>query len=388
MHSEMASKRGKTWVRGRLSVTDHVLGDNKPDKARKRRLLLSCLSVATLFAAAAFGASAKAEDFFKGKTIELYIGYPAGSGYDIYARMVADHIVNFLPGKPNIISRNMPGAGSWRVVKFIHEVAKKDGTVWGSVARDVTTEPLLYGKDSKAPFKSPLEITWIGSLTNEIGVAAVWHATGIKSWEDARRRPVIVAMANSQGGLSARAINAILGTKFQQVCCYGGDVNQNLALERGEVEGRVGWSWSSLRATHMDWVQSGKIKLLMQVGLQKEPEIPGDIPLVLDLAENGKDKAALKVIFANQAMGRPFIMPAGVPQERVAEVRRAFMQMVTSPTFLAQAEKRQLEINGPKSGEEIEALLKEVYASPEDAVAAAQRAIKEGEIKMLDSTKK
>jgi tripartite-type tricarboxylate transporter receptor subunit TctC len=334
------------------------------------------------------GGPAKADDFFKGKTIDLHIGYPAGSGYDIYARMVADHIVNFLPGKPNIIPRNMPGAGSWRVVKFIHQVAKKDGTAWGAVARDVTTEPLLYGKDSKAPFKSPLELTWIGSLTNEIGVAAVWHATGIKSWEDARRRTVIVAMANSQGGLSARAINSILGTKFQQVCCYGGDVNQNLAMERGEVEGRVGWSWSSLKITHMDWLKSGKIRLLMQVGLQKDPEIPGDIPLVLDLADNEKDKAALKVIFANQSMGRPLIMPGGVPAERVAEVRRAFMQMVKDPAFLAQAEKRQLEINGPKSGEEIEALLKEVYASPKDAVAAAQRAIKEGEIKMKDEAGK
>jgi hypothetical protein len=137
----------------------------------------------------------------------------------------------------------------------------------------------------------------------------------------------------------------------------------------------------------MDWVKEGKINLLMQVGLEKNPEIPGDIPLVLDLAKDEKDKAALKIIFSNQSVGRPFIMPGGVPAQRIAEVRHAFNQMVKDPTFLATAKKEHLEIDDPKTGEEIEALLKEVYAAPADAIAAARTAIKEGEIKMLDSKK-
>jgi tripartite-type tricarboxylate transporter receptor subunit TctC len=365
----------------------HILESGEPKKIATRRAFRAGVATIGLLSGLAFTASAQAEDFYKGKTVELLIGYPAGSGYDIYARLVADNIVRFLPGKPNIIPRNMPGAGSWRVVKYIYEVAKKDGTVWGSVDRGAATEPLLYGTDSKAPFKNPLDLTWIGSLTNEIGVAAVWHTTGIKNWEETIHKPVIVSMASAQGGLSARAINAILGTQFKQVCCYGGDTNQNLAMERGEVEGRIGWSWSSLKATHMDWVKEGKINLLMQVGLEKNPEIPGDIPLVLDLTKDEKDKAALKIIFSNQSIGRPFIMPGGVAPERIAEVRHAFTQMVTDPAFLAKAEKERLEIDGPKSGEEIEALLKEVYASPADAIAAARTAIKEGEIKMLDSKK-
>jgi hypothetical protein len=322
-------------------------------------------SVGTAGLLAVSSVAASAADFYAGKTVDLYITQDAGAGYDLYARLLADNIVKYLPGKPLIIPRNMQGA----------------------VDRGVAAEPILYGKDSKAPFKSPLEFNWFGSLNTEIGVAAVWHTTGIKSWEELLTRPTITSMANSQGGAGARALNAILGTQFKQVCCYGSDSNQNLAMERGEVDGRVGWSWSSLKVANMEWLQTGKIKLLMQVGLQKNKEIPADVPLVLDLAKTDKGKKALTIIFANQSMGRPYLMPPGTPPERVAEVRKAFNTMVKDPAFLADAEKRHLEISDPKSGEEIEALLKTVYASSPDAIAAAQDAMKEGEVKMIDTPK-
>ncbi|MGE5538677.1 MAG: Bug family tripartite tricarboxylate transporter substrate binding protein [Gemmatimonas sp.] len=349
-------------------------------------------ALATLTALAALMATpsrgAAGQEFFAGKTVDLFITQDAGSGYDLYARLMADSIVRFLPGKPTIVPRNMQGAGGMRVMQYLYKVAPKDGTAWGAVDRGVAVEPILYGKDSKAPYKDPLEFNWIGSLNTEVGVAAVWHTTGIKSWEELRTRPTIVSMANSQGGFGARALNAVLGTKFRQVCCYGSDSNQNLAMERGEVEGRVGWSWSSLRVSSMEWLQTGKIKLLMQVGLQKNKDIPADVPLVLDLAQGDKDKAAITIMFANQSMGRPFLMPPGVPAERVAEVRRAFVHMVKDPEFLAAAEKRHLEINDPKTGEEVEELLKKVYSSAPDAIDAAQSAVTEGEVKMIDSPKK
>jgi tripartite-type tricarboxylate transporter receptor subunit TctC len=385
-------KEGTVCTRGTatrtiLSVTENVPECRKRNRDAKRRLLVACYATVALLAGVSFDGSAHADDFYKGKTIDFLIGYPAGTGYDIYARLMADNIVRFIPGSPNIVPRNMPGAGSMRVTNYLYQVAKKDGTVWGAVNRDIPTEPLLYGKDSKAAFKSPLEFGWIGSMTTEIGVAAVWHTTGIKTWEEARTKPIIVAQASSQGGVSARAINALLGTQFKQVCCYGGDNNQNLAMERGEVEGRIGWSWSSLKATSMDWLEAGKITLLMQVGLQKNPEIPGDIPLVLDLAKTEKDKAALKVIFFAQSIGRPYLMPEGVPPERLTIVRNAFKQMVKDPAFLAQAKKEHLEIDDPKSGEEIEELLKDVYASPQEAVAAAREALKSGETKVAPDKK-
>ena len=351
------------------------------------RKFLTGLASVVLLAASAAGAAAQQKDFFAGKTVDLYITQDAGTGYDLYSRLMADNIVKYLPGKPLIIPRNMQGAGGMRVMTFLYEVAKKDGMAWGGVDRGVAVEPILYGKDSKAPYKNPLEFNWLGSLNTEIGVAAFWHTTGIKSWEELLTRPTIVSMANSQGGFGARALNAILGTKFKQVCCYGSDSNQNLAMERGEVEGRVGWSWSSLRVANMEWLQTGKIKLLMQVGLKKNKEIPADVPLVLDLAKTQKQKQALLITFANQSMGRPFVMPPGVPPAVVAEVRKAFAQMIKDPAFLAEADRRHLEISDPTTGEEVEALLKSVYASQPEAIAAAQEAMKEGEVKMIDAPK-
>ena len=356
--------------------------------ASKRQRVLAALAAAVLCGGLASHAAAQETNFYAGKTIDLYIGYDAGASYDIYARLLAENIVRFIPGRPSTIPRNMPGAASMRVMSFLHEAAKKDGTAWGAVDRNVAVEPLLYGADSKAAFKNPLEFNWIGSLNTEIGVAAVWHTTGIKSWEEIRTRPTIVSMAGAQGGIGARALNSILGTQFQQVCCYGADSSQNLAMERGEVEGRVGWSWSSLKVSNMEWLQNGQIKLLMQVGLKKNAEIPADVPLAIDLAKTDNDKNALKIIFANQSMGRPYLMPGGVPAPLVAEVRRAFVAMTKDPAFLADVTKRRLEVSDPLSGEEIDEILKDIYGSSADSITAARRAIKEGEYKMKDEPKK
>ena len=333
-------------------------------------------------------AAAQDANFFANRSVDFYVGYDAGSTYDLYARLMGEHMGRFLGGKPNIIVRNMTGASSMRAMTYLQQVANKDGTAWGAIDRNVPVEPILYGADSIAPFKNPADFNWIGSLNTEVGVAAVWHTTGIKTWEETLTRPTIVGMAGAQGGIGARVLNSILNTQFQQVCCYGSDANQNLALERGEIEGRIGWSWSSLKFTSMDWLQSGKITLLMQIGLQKNAEIPDSIPLVMDLAKSEQDKAALKIIFANQSVGRPYVMPPGVPAARVAEVQRAFAAMMVDPTFLADAAKRKIEVTDPKTGPEIEALLREVYASSESSIALARQAIKSGTYKVRDEGKK
>lgn len=348
------------------------------------RLIVACSIGLMAFS----NAKAQQPDFFAGKTIDLYIGYEAGAGYDIYARLLGEHIGRFLPGHPTIVPRNMPGGASMRVMTYLQQVAKKDGTAWGAVDRNVAVEPLLYGENSNAPYKTSLEYPWIGSLSTEIGIAAVWHATGITSWKDTLNRPTIVAMAGPQGGIGARVLNSILGTQFRQVCCYGSDANQNLAMERGEVEGRVGASWSTFKTASAHWLSSGQVRLIMQVGLEKSADIPGDVPLVMDLAQDPKDRDALKIVFANQSLGRPFLLPPGTSPERVAEIRKAFLAMIKDPDFLADAAKRKLEIDSPKSGEQIETILKEVYNASPDAIALARRSIKEGEFKMKDDGKK
>ncbi|NDA46207.1 MAG: hypothetical protein EBY21_02810 [Alphaproteobacteria bacterium] len=353
-----------------------------------KRALIGLAITTSLSLAALTHASAQQGDFYAGKTIDLFIGYEGGAGYDIYARLLGEHMGRFLPGHPTILPRNMPGAASMRVMTYLQQVAKKDGTAWGAVDRNVAVEPLLYGENSVAPFKTPLDYPWIGSLTTEIGIAAVWHTTGITSWKDTLNRPTIVAMAGPQGGIGARVLNSILGTQFRQVCCYGSDANQNLAMERGEVEGRVGASWSTFKTASGHWISGGQVRLIMQVGLEKSPDIPSEIPLVMDLTQTEKDRDALKIVFANQSLGRPFLLPPGTPPERVAEIRKAFSAMIKDPEFLADAAKRKLEIESPKSGSEIEAILKEVYSATPEAIALARRSIKDGEFKMKDEPKK
>ena len=344
-----------------------------------------CLAIASTligFFIGASGASAQEAPFFAGKNIDLYIGYDAGSTYDLYARLLGDHIGRFLAGTPKVISRNMTGASSMRVVSYLQQIPNKDGTAWGAVDRNVPIEPLLYGSDSIAPFKNALDFRWIGSLNTEVGVAVVWHTTGIKSWEELLTRPTIAGMAGAQGGIGARVLNSIFNTQLQQVCCYGSDANQNLALERGEIEARIGWSWASLKFTSSEWLRSGKITLLMQRGLEKNREIPANVPLIMDLASNANDKAALKIIFSNQSMGRPYMLPPGVPTARVAEIQNAFAATMKDPVFLADAAKRQIEVTDPKSGEEIEAILKDVYSASDEAIATARHSIKAGSYKV------
>ncbi len=349
------------------------------------RLLVLAAAGAVLTIA---GSPARAADPYAGATINLYIGYEAGSSYNTYARLFASHMARFLGGKPTIISRNMPGAGGMRAINYLMQAAPRDGSAWAAPAREVAVEPLLYGSESRAAYKSPLELNWIGSLNTEVGVAALWHTTGVKTWEEARDKPIIVAMASAHGGISSRAVNSLLGARFQQVCCYGGGSNQDLAMERGEVQARIGWSWSSLAATKMDWLKEGKIHLIMQLGLQKNPNIPGNVPLVLDLAGTDRDRQALKIIFAAQSMGRPYVMPPGVPAERLAAARAAFGKMVKDKGFLAEAERTHHEVNDPKSGQEVEEILRDVYTSSPEAVAAARAAIKSGEIKIVRQPKK
>lgn len=354
----------------------------------KSRYLISCLAATGILVAPGLVAPAQSADFYAGKTVSLYIGNDSGSAYDQYGRLFARNIDRFVPGKPTMVARNMPGAGGMRAMNFMYQAAPRDGLVWATVDRGIAAEPLLYGDAAKTAFKDPLEFNWIGSLNTEIGVFAVWHTTGIKSWDEVQKKQVIVAIASANGGVSSRVVNNLLNANFRQVCCYGGGNNQNLAMERGEVEGRVGWSWSSLKASSMDWLKDGKIRILMQLGLQKNSEIPGDVPLVLDLAKSEKDKKALEIIFSRQSMGRPFFLPPGVSADRVAVVRTAFDAMVKDKAFLADAEKFHLEINDPKSGKDIEVILKNIYASPPDAVAAARSALASGEVKMVREAKK
>ena len=304
-------------------------------------------------------------DFYKGKTVEIYIGYSVGGAYDVYARLLARHMGKHLPGRPTVVNKNMEGAGSLRLANWLYNVAPKDGTVFGIIGRGIPFDPLLGGGGQF----DATNFSWIGSANDEVSICAAWHTTPVNTFEDLLTREMIVGGTASGADTDQfpKIVNGVLGAKMRVISGYPGGNEITLAMERGEVQGRCGWSWSSVKATHPTWVKDKKVKILMQLSLAKHPDLP-DVPLITDLAKNDEQKQILKLVFARQVMGRPFVGPPGIPDDRVAALRKAFMDTMKDPEFLAEAEKGKLEIT-PVAGEEIQKLVAEVYATPKDVAA-------------------
>jgi len=339
------------------------------DRKMGYRALAAAVAAALLAGAPAPVAWAQSPaDFYKGKNVELEIGYSVGGGYDLYARTIARHIGRFIPGNPTVVPKNMEGAGSLRLANWLYNAAPKDGTVFGTIGRGTGFDPLLGHKG--ASFDAT-KFTWIGSANHEVSVCVAWHTSGIASFEDLMTKELTVGGTGSAADTDQfpKIMNGVLGTKMRIVTGYPGGNDVGLAMERGEVKGRCGWSWSSVKSTHPAWITEKKINVLVQLALTKHPDLP-DVPLITDLAKTDEDRQVLKLIFARQVMGRPFLAPPGVPADRVAALRKAFMDMMTDKDFLADAEKAQLEIN-PVAGDEIEKLVKELYGTPP---AIAQKA--------------
>jgi tripartite-type tricarboxylate transporter receptor subunit TctC len=337
---------------------------------------LAALSQASpfLIAAICLGAlisSAQAQDaaaFFKGRNVNMEIGYSAGGGYDVYARMIARFMGKHIPGAPAVIPKNMQGAGSLRLANWIYTAAPKDGTEIGTIGRGIAFDPLLGNKN--AQFDAG-KFTWLGSATNEVSVCVAWEGSGVTKFDDLYTKTL--AVGGTGGGADTdvfpQILNAVLGTKMKLISGYPGGNDVGLAMERGEVQGRCGWSWSSVQATHKDWITQKKIVVLVQLALSKHPDLP-DVPLVTDLAKTDEQRQILKLIFARQVMGRPYLAPPGVPKERVEVLRQAFLDTMKDKEFLAEADTAQLEIN-PVTGPAIEKLLREVYQTPPDIAAKA-----------------
>jgi len=307
------------------------------------------------------------------RNVDLYIGYSVGGGYDIYARLLARHMGKHLPGNPTVVPRNMEGAGSLRLANWLYKAAPRDGSAFGTIGRAIAFEP-LFGEQS-AQFKAT-EFGWLGSANDEVSVCASWGKTGITRFEDLYAREVFVGGTggNSDTDTFPKAINSILGTKMKLVTGYPGGNDITLALQRGEVQARCGWSWSSIKTNHAAWVKDGTLKILAQLALEKHPDLP-HVPLIMDMVKTPEQRQVLRLVFAGQVMGRPFLAPPGVPADRLAALRKAFMATMQDPAFLAEAEKIKLEIR-PVSGDAVQKLVAEVYASPPEAVKKAAAALK------------
>jgi tripartite-type tricarboxylate transporter receptor subunit TctC len=312
-------------------------------------------------------------EFYKGKNVELYIGYSVGGAYDLYTRVLARHLGKHIPGNPTIVPKNLEGAGSLRLANWLYNVGAKDGTVIGTIGRGTAFDPLLGSRG--AQFQAD-KFTWIGSANNEVSVCVSWKTSGISKFADVFEHELIVGGTGQAADTDQfpRILNGVLGTKFKIVSGYPGGNDVTLAMERGEVQGRCGWSWSSVLSTHKRWFDDGSITVLVQMSLNKHAGLP-DFPLVMDFAKTDEQKQIFKLIFARQVMGRPYLAPPRVPNDRANALRDAFMRTMEDPEFLGEAEAAQLEIN-PVSGEQIEKLVIELYKTPRPVAAKAAEFIR------------
>jgi len=302
-----------------------------------------------------------AAEFFRGRTIDLYIAYSAGGAYDLYARLLARHIGKHIPGNPTVVPKNMEGAGGLRLANFLYNAAPRDGTALGATSRSVAFEPMLGNKGAQY---EPDKFTWIGSANDEVAVCVSWHTSGITRFDELLTREMTVGSTGTGDDTYQfpRFVNNVLGTRMKIVTGYPGGNDVGLAMERGEVAGRCGWSWSAVRTTRMSWIAEKKINLLMQFSLAKHAELP-DVPLIMDRAASDEQRAMFRLIFARQVMGRPFQGPPGIPSDRLKALQKAFIDTMADKEFLAEAEKGQFEIR-PVSGEAIEQLLTEIFKTP------------------------
>jgi tripartite-type tricarboxylate transporter receptor subunit TctC len=339
-----------------------------------RTAALSIATAAVALTAAPLAWGQAAPDFYRGKTVDLEIGYSVGGGYDVYARMLAPFMAKHIPGNPNIVPKNMEGAGGLRLANWLYNVGPKDGTAFGTIGRGTGFDPLFAHRGAQF---DGAKFTWIGSANDEVSVCVVWNGrTKIAKFEDLLTTPLTV------GGTSAAAdtdqfplvMNGVLGTKMKVVTGYPGGNDVNLAMERGEVDGRCGWSWSSVRSTRPQWLAEKKITILVQLALHKHPDLP-DVPVIIDLAKTDEQRQILKLIFARQALGRPFLAPPGIPAGRAEALRTAFMDTMHDKDFLAETEKAQLEIT-PIDGAGVQKLVAGLYQSPPAVVKKAAELLK------------
>jgi tripartite-type tricarboxylate transporter receptor subunit TctC len=312
------------------------------------------------------------EDFYKGKTVSLIIGYSVGGGYDLYGRLLARHIGKYIPGRPTIVPQNLTGAGSMRAASFLYAAAPRDGTVFGTFGRTIATTPLL------APIGAPFEatkLTWLGSITNEVSLCVTWHASPVKRWQDALEKPVTMGGegTGADPDIYTLLYKNVFGAKWKLVTGYHGTNDTVLAMERGEVDGLCGLSWSTLKSRHGQWLTDKRVNIINQAALKKQPELP-DVPLATELTTDPEKLKILKLFLATQETARPFAAPPEIPADRKAALIAAFEETMRDPEFLAEAEKLSMDVN-PLGAQAVSDLITELYATPKPLIEKAAQAI-------------
>ena len=330
------------------------------------------LLAAAWFAVSPARAQQSVEQFYKGRQIDMIIYSANNSAYDFYARLLITHMGRFMPGNPTFIPKNMIGAGGLKASEYLYKIAPKDGATIGTVGRGLPFDQVLGRNEMGIDF---FKFNWIGSMNRESTLALSWNTSNVKTFEDLRKMELLVpgTGAGADSELIPVALNSLAGTKFKIIRGYKNTTDAALAVERGELEGIAYWSWSALRSSHMHWVKEGKINMLFHTGDRVHPEIP-QVPLIRNLVNDPVKKQALDFILARELLGRPFLAPPGVPADRVKALRDAFVKTLQDKEFLADAEKRQAEIN-LVTGEEVEDVLRKAAAAPKNVIESVKTAL-------------
>ena len=314
-------------------------------------------------------------EVFKNQPLRLIVGSPPGGAYDLYARAIARHMGNHLPGQPSVVVQNMPGGGGYLAANFLFNNAPKDGSTIAMFSRSVPMQPLI---DPAGVQFDPRKLEWIGNPSDEVSLVLAWHTSGIRSAQDLQAKGLTVAATGpgTDSNVFPRVVSNVLGANMKIVTGYRGAADILLAVERGEVEGAAGISWSGFWPAKKDWVESGKVNVLIQLALKSTRPQLKDVPLIIDLVKNDVDRRALEVIFARQTMAYPVAAPPGVSDLRLNGLREAFARTMADDVFLAETQKSGMAVNPVPPGE-MKAIVERVYSSSPDIVGRV-KALMEG----------
>jgi tripartite-type tricarboxylate transporter receptor subunit TctC len=323
------------------------------------------LAVSIVLSSTAAAAGADVADFYRGKTLRILVGYGPGTGYDVYARLLARHLSKHLAGQPGMVIQNMPGAASLTMTNYLYNVAPRDGTAIGLPARGLFIEPLFGNENAKFEAR---KYSWIGSMSRDASLCFAWHTSDIKTIDDAKKREVLVGSSGVNGSSHQfpMLLNALIGTKFKPLLGYVDSAGVGLAMERGELEGYCSFTWGSIKSARPKWIEDKQIRILLQLTLTKHPEL-ADVPMVLHLAKDEASRQAFTLVFADQEMGRPVAGPPDVPVERLAALRQAFDATMADPEFRADALHMKIDID-PIDGKAVERVLDRLYATPKSVI--------------------
>lgn len=336
-----------------------------------RHWLAGVVAAATLVIGLTAGPAVAEDQFYKGKTLTIVVGFSPGGGYDTYARALARYVSPHIPGNPTVIVQNMPGAGSLTSVRYLDTTAPKDGTVITHFNPGLITESLTNPGKIKMKFS---DVGWVGSITRDFRVCYSWHTSPLKTWDDLAKAPEYILGATGTGTsnyVNGAILRNVLGLKVKQVTGFPGSAEMRLAIERGELQGDCG-SWSSIPD---DWIAQKKINTLVRFSPQTTPDMPQNVPYVRDLAKTEEQKRVLDIVLAAGELGRPFVVSKQVPADRLSTLRAAFLATLKDKGFLAEAKKQGLPVY-PVSGEEAEKMIANMYSAPPELIEKAKAAVK------------